>query len=143
MFPQPPRRVLEVRLEHRHRSRRLTLTPLVDVVFILLIFFILETRFLREGAIGWSLPADGGQAGASPLTLLLFDERWLWIGDERVAVPAVDGWPAFCRLVMTAAGGDAAVLRPGPAVRLQHLVDLSGGLRSCGLGRIAVQPLEI
>ncbi len=119
------------------------MTPLVDVVFILLIFFILETRFLREGMIDWSLPIGGGQSGAAPLTLLLFDERWLWIGDERVAVASADDRAAFCDRVVAASDSDTAVLKPGPAVRLQHLVDLSSGLRGCGLRRIAVHPLEI
>ena len=125
------------------RRRRLALTPLVDVVFILLIFFILESRFLREGGIDWTISAGGGQPDAALLTLRLFDEHWLWIGDERVAVPKADDWAAFCGRVTTTAQDDAVLLRPGPAVRLQHLVDLSAGLRGCGLRRVAFQPAGI
>ena len=139
--PEPRKQVATMRLGHARRNRRPALTPLVDVVFILLIFFMLETRFLREGAVGWSVSAGGGGVETAPLNLVLFDEQWLWIGDDRIAVPTAAGLDGFCGRVTALAGTGSAVLRPAPAVRLQHLVDLSGALRGCGLRRVAIHPL--
>lgn len=44
----------------RTSARRISLTPLIDVVFLLLIFFMLSSTFLKFTAIN----INGGQAGA-------------------------------------------------------------------------------
>jgi biopolymer transport protein ExbD len=47
----------------RHRgSGRMSLTPLIDVVFILLVFFMLQTNFLRPRAIEFSHSAGSSNA---------------------------------------------------------------------------------
>ena len=44
------------------RRRRLSLTPMIDVVFLLLIFFMLVARFGVDKVIDISLPSDLGQS---------------------------------------------------------------------------------
>jgi biopolymer transport protein ExbD len=44
------------------RLRRLALTPLIDVVFLLLLFFMLTTTFSRLGEIDLAPAAGGGVA---------------------------------------------------------------------------------
>jgi biopolymer transport protein ExbD len=47
----------------RHRgSGRMSLTPLIDVVFILLVFFMLQTNFLRPRALEFSHSAGSSNA---------------------------------------------------------------------------------
>jgi len=46
--------------QQRTSIRRISLTPLIDVVFLLLIFFMLSSTFLKFTAIN----IGGGQAGA-------------------------------------------------------------------------------
>ena len=58
------------------RSKRpvISLTPLIDVVFILLLFFMLSTQFTQQKAMTLSVPTDDGPLAPdedSPLTLLL------------------------------------------------------------------------
>ena len=48
-------------LARPRRARRPSLTPMIDVVFLLLVFFMLASRFGSEAAI----PLVSGQAGAS------------------------------------------------------------------------------
>ncbi len=58
----------------RSKRRMISLTPLIDVVFILLLFFMLSTQFTRQKAMTLSVPADNGPLAPdddSPLTLLL------------------------------------------------------------------------
>ncbi|MFV0276926.1 MAG: ExbD/TolR family protein [Parahaliea sp.] len=42
---------LQLRLEAEHQERGIDLSPLLDVVFILLIFFIVTTVFVRESGV--------------------------------------------------------------------------------------------
>lgn len=47
--------------EGRRRSGRMpNLTPLIDVVFLLLVFFMLTSHFVTEKAINVDLPESGG-----------------------------------------------------------------------------------
>jgi len=53
----------DVRLELPRRRRSLvSLTPLIDVVFILLLFFMLTTQFDRRQAMTLSVPVSGSAA---------------------------------------------------------------------------------
>ena len=49
-------------MRRHRRSGQMSLTPLVDVVFILLIFFMLQTNFLRPRAIEFSHSAGSDNA---------------------------------------------------------------------------------
>ncbi|ABI57191.1 ExbD/TolR family protein [Alkalilimnicola ehrlichii MLHE-1] len=54
-----------MQLEQRRKRRRLvSLTPLIDVVFILLIFFMLATTFAQWRAVPVSAAGEGGDAVA-------------------------------------------------------------------------------
>ena len=46
-----------------HASRPIPLTPLVDVVFLLLMFFMLSTTFAKHGQLGMG---QGSDAAATP-----------------------------------------------------------------------------
>lgn len=64
---QPPR------LATRRRRRRplISLTPLIDVVFILLVFFMLASSFLDWRAIDLNAPAQAGAASSVEGALLV------------------------------------------------------------------------
>ena len=49
-------------MRRHRRSGQMSLTPLVDVVFILLIFFMLQTNFLRPRGIEFSHSAGSSDA---------------------------------------------------------------------------------
>ena len=52
--------------ERRHRSSEISLTPLIDVVFILLIFFMLASSFRDWRSINLQTATLGNAAGAAP-----------------------------------------------------------------------------
>jgi biopolymer transport protein ExbD len=53
------------------RRPLISLTPLIDVVFILLVFFMLASSFLDWRAIGLTAPADAAAGGSVEGTLLV------------------------------------------------------------------------
>jgi biopolymer transport protein ExbD len=56
--------------EQEQDETAIELTPLIDVVFLLLIFFMISTTFTKETALKISLPESAGGAPASePFTL--------------------------------------------------------------------------
>ncbi len=60
----------------RFRRRALSMTSLVDVIFLLLLFFMLSSTFARHGEIALSAAAQGGAAPADrpPVFLRLTPE---------------------------------------------------------------------
>ena len=115
--------------------RRISLTPLIDVVFILLVFFMLETTFLTEGEVTVGAESQGGAANAAqPLQLELLDTDWVWLNGERVAYPrwlaALDALPV---------DPDVRVqLRTGKRVPVQRVVAVIDGLNARGYDSISI-----
>ncbi len=72
----------------RRESPDINLTPLIDVVFLLLIFFMVSTTFKEGTRIQIQLPQAEGQAQAQdspePLTLLIDAQGNFYLGDRRV-----------------------------------------------------------
>ena len=112
--------------------RRPGLTPLIDVVFLLLVFFMLASRFGVEGALPL---AAGGGVGAWEGPPRLVTVR---PGEIRVnGVPASD--PAAALRPLMPEGGGPVVVRAEGA-DLQRLVDAMAALRAAGLTDLVLAP---
>jgi len=59
----------------RTETAEVDLTPMLDVVFILLIFFIVTAVFLQEKAIGLETPPKGGAGQAVPTIIVSVNEE--------------------------------------------------------------------
>ena len=107
------------------RRASLSLTSLIDVIFLLLLFFMLSSTFSRQGEV--ELTAAGGGAGASGVRPV-----FVQLGPEDLtlnAVPvALDGLaPALAAL--TEAEDALVLVALRPEVTAQRLIDLLGVLR--------------
>ena len=69
-FPQMSRAVV----------RRISLTPLIDIVFILLLFFILESNFLQFGELVFSAPQQEqpGSSRVRAIEVQVFEDGRIW-----------------------------------------------------------------
>ncbi len=70
-------------IRRQRNATRIGITPLVDVVFILMIFFMLASRFTHEGQIDLSV-ADGLSGSAGETRLLLAAPATLSLDGESV-----------------------------------------------------------
>ncbi|WP_179381012.1 biopolymer transporter ExbD [Jannaschia marina] len=102
------------------RRRALSLTPLVDVIFLLLLFFMLTSTFSRYGEV--EIAAATGGAGAAPAGEL----RFLHLGSEEMylAGRAV----TFADLTETLPG-TTTLVSLAEGVEAQRLIDLMGAMR--------------
>ena len=64
----------------RATARRISLTPLIDIVFILLLFFILESNFLQFGELVFSTPQQEqpGSSRVRPIEIQVFEDGRIW-----------------------------------------------------------------
>ena len=112
------------------RRRRLPLTPLIDVIFLLLLFFMLSSTFLRfnEVEVASAGAARGGASSGTAALLKLTGDGTLALNGERLTRDGLmDALAALSaegttRLVLTAETGSAvqdlvdvlALLEAGP-----------------------------
>lgn len=80
----------ETRL-YQSRRRPISLTPLIDVVFILLMFFMLTSTFTRWKAVDLRLPIAGSDADPKqPQALLLHTDGSLSLRGRPFQLPDPD-----------------------------------------------------
>ncbi len=71
----------------RRRMRALNLTPLIDVLFILIIFFMLTTSYMRIESMELILPSAGGSAAQKQEVVRLFVHKGgdIALGSRKLA----------------------------------------------------------
>lgn len=116
----------------------LPLTPLVDIVFLLLIFFMLSSTFLKLGHqdVGVAQQANASSAARPPGLLIRVGPN-AKISINGKSVP-LDGLTS--RLNSYADEGvTAARLSPGPAASVQDLVTALSAVRASRLTAVSVE----
>jgi biopolymer transport protein ExbD len=120
--------------------RRISLTPLIDIVFILLLFFILETNFLQLGEIGLNLPEteSEGKARTPAIVLQLFADGNIWTQGKTLTLETLSVY-----LVQKELSGETPiVLAAADPVSVQTLVDVIDLLQEQTLHNLQVVRLE-
>ena len=122
------------------RGRRISMTPLIDIVFILLLCFILETNFLSLGELGLSLPREeqGQQARRQALHIQIFTGGRFWYEGQSHELDSLAE-----RLARGAYPRETpVVLSTEDSVVVQEMVDIVDLLREYGLAQVHIVPLE-
>ena len=113
----------------RRHPRRMSLTPMIDVVFLLLIFFMLSSRFGMDAV----LPIAGGAEGAG--SAWQGAPRLVQIGADDLALngnPVAPADLAAALAPLMPEGGGAVILRPADGADLQRVVGVMDRLRAAG-----------
>lgn len=108
------------------RRSRLSMTSLIDVIFLLLMFFMLATSFTRVTELPLVAAAAGGVGATEP------PRFWLQLGPESLALNGValslEALPDRLAAEDAAAAGLVVALAPGVAA--QRLADLLAVLQA-------------
>ena len=115
------------------RPRRPSLTPMIDVVFLLLVFFMLASQFGHDKAL--PLVLGGATVGyeGPPRLLEVFPDA-LTLNGGAVKMDTI----AARLSELTTSPDDIIVLRPKGQADLQRLIDVAQILRRAGFVRLAV-----
>jgi biopolymer transport protein ExbD len=117
------------------RRRPVPLTPLIDVIFLLLLFFMLSSTFTRFGEVPLVNAGGGATADATPIFLQLRSED---VALNGTAMPMEAVFPALGAL--SPEDGATVLVTLSGEVTSQRLVDLLTTLR--GAPGLAVSVLE-
>ncbi|WP_322893448.1 MULTISPECIES: biopolymer transporter ExbD [unclassified Yoonia] len=113
--------------------RKPSLTPMIDVVFLLLVFFMLAARFGLDTTLPLVAAGGGAEYSGPP--------RLVDVATDGLALNGVSVTPdvLHARLAdMTQSPGDMIVLRPAAATDLQRVVDVMLALHAAGFTRVVM-----
>lgn len=123
------------------------LTPLIDVVFLLLIFFMVTTTFVREGRMSLELPEAAAEATmepVEPVQVLVSTQGEYLVNGRTLADDRID---TVLEALRDASGGDAGlplvITADGraPHASVVRVMDAAGRLGFEAV-RIATRPVE-
>ncbi len=119
---------MSLSLEPERRSRKPSLTPMIDVVFLLLVFFMLASRFGIDMQVPLQLAGQGGSAYSGPPRLVDIGPEALWINGVGIELEELaarlDG--------MTETPADTIILRARDEARLQRVIAVMEELGAAG-----------
>jgi biopolymer transport protein ExbD len=122
-----------IRIEDPRPRRRPNLTPMIDVIFLLLVFFMLASRFGSDRALPLAVTGSGGLYSGPPRLVELTPSGLLLNGR---AIAAQDIVAALAPLMQSPE--DIIILRPVEGTDLQALVTLMDNLSTAGFARLVL-----
>lgn len=130
---------MQLQSHHKKTIRRISLTPLADLVFILLVFFILETSFTDFRELAFDLPEqqEQGDNAGELLKIELFEDGKLWIQGEQIMLNDLGVFLDTAQFADTT----ATTIEVQDKAPLQLLVNVMDQLKSRELEKIQVLPL--
>jgi len=133
-----------MKLRERKRADFLVeMTPLVDVVFLMLIFFMVSTSFTVSNSLKLELPsskASTQEHQAKEVLISIDAEGQLYVQEEAVA----DG--DLRRRILNVSKGDPnmrVVLRADADSRHKRVVYVMDTVRGLGMGKLAIATLPV
>ena len=132
---QPSRRLSDQpgwKAGRRRRRPLISLTPLIDVVFILLVFFMLASSFLDWRSIDLNAPGRAGSSQPSMVGAMLVEVRTdgLRLSGESITV---DGLETRIAARLEQRPDQRVLVKPAATVPLQQVVTVLDRLSTAGV----------
>lgn len=118
--------------------RQIGMTSLIDVVFILLFFFMLTTSFVRTESMELSFPKSGEvkqKAAAGGIQIFLLDDERIFLGEKEMPV---NDLKSELRLMLFNEPDRSILLLSAEKVTVQRLVNVMDDVYLMGGKNVAV-----
>ncbi|MDT8399798.1 MAG: biopolymer transporter ExbD [Pseudomonadales bacterium] len=128
-------------IKKKKDESNIDLTPMLDVVFILLIFFVVTASFLKESAMDLqgqdpnNNPPPPSDPDKKNVLIRINAQDQIFFNQERIDISAVRARVASVRAENPAA---AVIVRPDKNSKANALVSVMDGARQAGASTISV-----
>jgi biopolymer transport protein ExbD len=132
---------MRIRDDRAHDEPEINLIPLIDVILVLIIFFVITTTFDARSTLQLQLPNAKGEPAADQtrsLSVLINAEGRYFVGDQEVLRTDID---ALKQALATAGGSDRArpvLLRADARTPHQAVVTALDALGQLGFRTISI-----
>ena len=126
----------------RNRNREeedasIDMTPMLDIVFIMLIFFIVTTSFVKEAGIQVNKP-EANQANKEPsanIFIAIRDTGEVWMDKRQVDVERV---AANLERMLAEQPTDLVVIQADKAAEHGRVVEVMDQIKEAGIDKISI-----
>lgn len=117
-------------------------TPLLDIVFIMLIFFIVTSTFVKEPGVEIVRPdaSTASERKLASIIVAISDEDEIWINKERVELQEVK---VFVEQLRRENPKGTAVVQADAKAKTRLLVEVVTQIRSTGVSDVAVSTEDV
>ncbi|MDX1497741.1 MAG: biopolymer transporter ExbD [Salinisphaeraceae bacterium] len=130
-------------MKHRRHGRvaeedsEINLTPMLDVVFIMLIFFIVTTSFVKEAGVEVNQPSaqTTQQQDKNNILIAITPEGDVWLDRQLIDVRAIR---ANVERLRAASPDSAVVIQADEEARTGILVKVMDQVRLAGVENVAI-----
>ena len=140
---------MNLRPGHKEENVEVNLTPLIDVVFLLLIFFMVSTTFDRHAKLKVSLPEASAKATRqqdNPFILSIDAKGNYFLNDRQIVNQQLDTLKQAILKTIRSAGADitdvSLVLRADANTPHQSVVRAMDAASQLGLTRLSIATVE-
>ena len=136
---------MNLRPGHKEETVEVNLTPLIDVVFLLLIFFMVTTTFDRHAKLKVSLPESSAkitQQQSDPLVLSIDAKGNYFINDRQVVNQSLDTLKQALQKVIGDNSDMALVLRADANTPHRAVVRAMDAASQLGLTKLSIATVE-
>ena len=136
---------MNLRPGHKEETVEVNLTPLIDVVFLLLIFFMVTTTFDRHAKLKVSLPESSAkitQQQSDPLVLSIDAKGNYFINDRQVVNQSLDTLKQALQKVIGDDSDMALVLRADANTPHKAVVRAMDAASQLGLTKLSIATVE-
>lgn len=138
---------MDLRPGHKEESVDINLTPLIDVVFLLLIFFMVSTTFDRHAKLKVSLPessAKASQQQVEPLVLSIDAKGNYFLNERQLVNKQIDTLKQAIRKTVGEGkiAETALVLRADANTPHQSVVRAMDAASQLGMTKLSIATVE-
>ena len=127
--------------KHHKEDTEINLTPMLDVVFIMLIFFIVTTSFIKETGIDVNRPSAKSTQSKAHANILIAikNNDEIWIDKRMVDIRSVR---ANIERLKASNANNSVVIQSDEASKTGTLVKVMDQIRLAGIFAISISTLE-
>lgn len=125
----------------KSETEGINITPLIDVVFILLIFFMVTTTFQRESDLSISLPQASAEPEAEqdrPLEIVINAQGQFYVGGQELVNNRLGTVKRALQKMAAGRKDKPLVIRADSRTPHQYVVTAMDAAAQLGLGRLSI-----
>lgn len=126
---------------HRSEEPDVNLTPMIDVVFLLLLFFMVSTSFIRESSLKVELPQATGkslQEQTEPVDIVIRADGAVSVNDEELGEVSAQALSALLRRVVGDRGDPHIIISADANAQYQLIVTAMDTAQQLGYSRLTL-----
>ncbi|WP_199608865.1 ExbD/TolR family protein [Flocculibacter collagenilyticus] len=125
--------------KHRREEEEagIDMTPMLDIVFIMLIFFIVSTSFLKEAGIEVNKPkaAQASKAKSANIFIAIHENGQIWMDKRMVDIERVG---ANLEKMLAETPTEVVVIQADKEAKHGIVVKVMDAIKAAGIDRISI-----